>query len=503
MLIDEIKSILDNNEDAHSINYDLIVDIVDWLHSTLKFYYSEEKYSIYDVENIYLSLVKKVYTYDKKKKTLKIEIIYEKSTSNNLPEEESISNDVKQVKKCVSNEIYNGLIPKLKKTADKLNQLLNMPQPMQQSEQWFIDRYKVISASDGGSAMNEDHHHPVFEFIVKKLNLGPPFEDCDATHHGKKYESIADLIYEHRYDIQLLEFGLLLHPTISILGASPDSICNILKLDGKKFATIGGRMIEIKCPVSRKILTEGKIDGEQCPHGYWIQVQLQLECCDLDECDFWQCQLEEYKSRDSYLKDTDNKNPKVSAETGLERGCIIQLMPMERKILNKDFEAKFLYPPNVNMTLKEIDQWVKQALAEFDKSELAKTFIFDKICWWRLAKAGCCLIKRDKEWFKQALPKLQKTWDYVTYFRANKDAADLWYKYIETRRFKRNIEIMDVASKLMNDNGRKSYAKRLKEELDKIDISKLPKKVPKTYLPATKNIDTMMNELAIDSDDDK
>ena len=35
----------------------------------------------------------------------------------------------------------------------------------------------------------------------------------------------------------------------------------------------------------------GEIDGEICPHYYWVQVQVQLECCDLEEFDFWQCSI--------------------------------------------------------------------------------------------------------------------------------------------------------------------------------------------------------------------
>ena len=68
-----------------------------------------------------------------------------------------------------------------------------------------------------------------------------------------------------------------------------------------------GRMLEIKCPYSRKIKTKGKIDNGICPHYYWTQVQQQLECADLESCDFWQCKLFEYNNRMEWLNDTNHK----------------------------------------------------------------------------------------------------------------------------------------------------------------------------------------------------
>ena len=56
--------------------------------------------------------------------------------------------------------------------------------------------------------------------------------------------------------------------------------------------------LEIKCVVSRKIK-----DIE--PFYYWVQVQIQLEVCNLEECDFFQCKFIEYKSKEEMDKDVD------------------------------------------------------------------------------------------------------------------------------------------------------------------------------------------------------
>ena len=74
----------------------------------------------------------------------------------------------------------------------------------------------------------------------------------------------------------------------------------------------------------------GEIIDNICPVYYWIQTQLQLECCDLEECDFWQAEIKEYSSRLEFIDDTDPCEPFRSKTTGFEKGCIIQLLPKSK-----------------------------------------------------------------------------------------------------------------------------------------------------------------------------
>ena len=77
------------------------------------------------------------------------------------------------------------------------------------------------------------------------------------------------------FDTKVGEFGCIPHPTYSVhIGASPDGI-NIASESNKRF----GRMLEIKNIVNRDITGIPKQE-------YWIQTQIQMETCDLDECDF-------------------------------------------------------------------------------------------------------------------------------------------------------------------------------------------------------------------------
>ena len=55
-------------------------------------------------------------------------------------------------------------------------------------------------------------------------------------------------------------------------------------------------MLEIKCPPKRQFTNE-------VPRHYWMQMQGQLEVCDLEECDFLECKLVEYADEEEYYED--------------------------------------------------------------------------------------------------------------------------------------------------------------------------------------------------------
>ena len=252
------------------------------------------------------------------------------------------------------------------------------------------------------------------------------------------------------------DFGLLGHPDYSFLGASPDGICTRYKLDGKTKSKFVGRMLEIKCPFVRKIQTSGPIKDHICPIYYWVQVQLQLECCKLEECDFWQCDLDEYESRQEFLEDTDEKEPFRSLEFGREKGVLIQLLPLtaldtinEKGYLPTIYEdASFIYPPKIEMTPYDVDMWVEETLANLKQSH--PDCYLDKVKYWKLKQSHNVTIKRDQKWFNENLPEFEKMWNYVLFLRKNMDRAQLMDRYIKSRSQKRNIDIMSVIDKLCN-----------------------------------------------------
>jgi len=322
------------------------------------------------------------------------------------------------------------------KIADKIKYIANLPQPEQRSKEWFDLRKNMLTASTCAQALNESHYGKFDKVVLDKIGFGERFTGNKYTHHGVKYEPIATMLYEHGYDARVDEYGLIRHiGNINFLGASPDGIVSKYSLMKRDFCPLVGTMIEIKCPYSRKILTSGPIDdgGKKgkgvCPHNYYCQVQQQLECCDLNKCDFWQCSISEYDTKQDWIQDnsyvpiTEEQNIKLEYNSLIVRGAIIKLKPKYDPSEYNDLDAKYLYPPHLLFTKEQYQRWILEQLEEFPRSELAEECCISKVIYWKLNMAHNVTIPRDKEWFQSKLPQLKLVWDKVMELRNSRSKA--------------------------------------------------------------------------------
>ena len=330
---------------------------------------------------------------------------------------------------------------KTEKLANILDGLMTIEYPEQKSDEWFRMRNERVTASDSACILGLNPYEHQYKFLIKKV-LNPPFEGAKNTYHGCKYEMTATMIYEFRNNVKVAEFGLVAHPHYNFLAASPDGIVSKYKLDGISKTKMVGRMLEIKCTTTRKIVMTGDVKGDICPIYYWTQVQLQLECCNLEECDFWQCKILEYGSRDEFIADT-GAEPYLSKTTGFEKGCIIQVLPKDKFKEIKDGNywdvvysyAKYLYPPKITMSPLECDMWIAETMANFNeimkKNNLdPEDYFFDSVKYWKLIESSCALIERDTKWFNEVKPEIEKVWKYVLYFRENPEKSNLFFNWI-------------------------------------------------------------------------
>jgi putative phage-type endonuclease len=150
----------------------------------------------------------------------------------------------------------------------RARELLAAEYAEQRSQEWLDLRDQMIIASDVASAIGDNHYETPDAFVKKKV-LKTKWAGNAATEHGTLLEPIVRDLYDQRTGRKSHEIGLVQHRQYPWLGASPDGV------------TEDGLLIEIKCPLTRKI--EAKV-----PKHYWPQVQLQLEITDLEECDFIQ-----------------------------------------------------------------------------------------------------------------------------------------------------------------------------------------------------------------------
>tara|TARA_R110002074_G_scaffold43392_1_gene113153 strand:- start:1 stop:726 length:726 start_codon:yes stop_codon:yes gene_type:complete len=151
---------------------------------------------------------------------------------------------------------------------EKVRKILEHEYAAQKSDEWLRLRGKMLTASDAAVATGTNPYSNEKEFILSKCGHRSFFGN-EATRHGEKYEDEArdkwcDLTGEVSHEI-----GLYQHPVHDWLGGSPDGI------------TESGKLIEIKCPLKRKITPE-------VPVHYMPQLQLLMDILDLDEAIFIQ-----------------------------------------------------------------------------------------------------------------------------------------------------------------------------------------------------------------------
>ena len=254
--------------------------------------------------------------------------------------------------------------------------LQKIPQFEQRSQEWYDLRKGMITASDIATVTSDNPYQKPITVLRKKCGLDDKFTGNKFTEWGVKYEQIATMIYEIDYKTKVIEFGLIQHPYISFLGASPDGI------------TGDGVMLEIKCPYVRDLKPE--IEHGGVPHYYWIQVQIQLEVCNLEYCDFQQCKLYEYKDKEEYNEDNFDGY----------KGCVVN----ERL---DNYKLKYIYPPSLTMSDSELEEWLKQYEDE------DKYFV----TWWKLTNMLYTRLPRDRQWFCEKLPVIESFWKDVLYYR--------------------------------------------------------------------------------------
>lgn len=126
----------------------------------------------------------------------------------------------------------------------------------------------MLTASDVASALGHNRYERPDDLLRKKV-LKTAWAGNAATAHGTLLEPVARDLYDARYGKKSHEIGLVQHPKYPFLGGSADGI------------TECGMLIEIKCPLTRKI--EDKV-----PKHYLPQIQLLLEILDFEDCDFIQ-----------------------------------------------------------------------------------------------------------------------------------------------------------------------------------------------------------------------
>jgi putative phage-type endonuclease len=292
----------------------------------------------------------------------------------------------------------------------KIQALRDIPQPEQRTPEWYQMRWNLITASNAWKAFETQSsiNQLIYEKCqplkaantdveeeIKMVNTNTPL------HWGQKYEPLTVMIYESEYKTKVEDFGCIQHPVYKFLGASPDGI--IVNKESERY----GRMLEIKNVVSRDINGIPKKE-------YWIQMQLQMEVCDLDDCDFLETKFVEYPDEEAFINDSkiddlsnatsvENKQLTISADDKT-KGIILYFH-------TKDGKPFYKYKPLEITSQQDIKVWEETELEKYEGAPY--NYIFLKFIYWKLEKLSCVLVSRNKDWFKNNIGQLEKVWKTI------------------------------------------------------------------------------------------
>ena len=309
----------------------------------------------------------------------------------------------------------------------KITELQNIIQPEQKTEEWYKFRYNLITASNLWKVFGTNSQ--VNSLIYEKckpldVNQSIHYNTCTEgpLHWGVKYEPVTIQLYEKIYNTKIGEFGCIPHPTYPYIGASPDGI-NIDSNSSKY-----GRMLEIKNIVNRDITGIPKQE-------YWIQTQIQMETCDLDECDFVETRFKEYDKEEDFYLDNSREY----------RGIILHFIERPPLLMNQETQLSnipyYVYMPlNIPITPDTINEWINT-----EKTYMYKDHkVLFAVKYWYLDEFSCIFIPRNRLWFNAAINKIKETWNIIL-----KERTDGY----EHRASKKRKTVDDRTMSIISDDG--------------------------------------------------
>lgn len=268
--------------------------------------------------------------------------------------------------------------------------LQQLPQIEQRSDAWYQHFAKCLTASEFASLFSSPKKRK--DLVLSKVNprleergsfrLACPTDELSPFGWGIRFEPVVKQILENKDHCTIVELGRITHPTTPTLAASPDGI-----VSASPHKHQVGRLIEIKCPYSRQV-------GFEIPFEYWVQMQIQMEVTNIDECEYIEVELESAKP---------NKVCDLSGTTLQGQVYLVKQIVEE----DQPFEYKYVYG--------EIGSTVPPTIPE--GYEISETIP------WGLKKWHRKIVHRDRSWYESTIPWQQAFWADVERVKSGQDLA--------------------------------------------------------------------------------
>jgi putative phage-type endonuclease len=237
----------------------------------------------------------------------------------------------------------------------------------QRTSAWLAKRGEMITASEvyqifaGGETRRS--------LILRKLTPSQASSGyAGAMIWGTRFEPIAKELYENETKCTITDVSCVQHPVYPFLGASPDGI--IFPKDPSDVRR-RGRLVEFKCPFSRA-------ESDGIPEAYVHQMQMQMECSGIDECEYAEFRFKQVFSSE-WLRSTVTK-------------------------------SVFAVFPDETLNYKPLSKDLKLWQAEV--SEREPQFIY-----WILVSTKKAFLPKDTGWLPRHIEALKTAWNEVLLHR--------------------------------------------------------------------------------------
>jgi hypothetical protein len=175
-----------------------------------------------------------------------------------------------------------------------------------------------------------------------------------------------------------------------------------------------------------------------------MQVQGQLEVCDLDHCDFFQVKIEDYEDYDDYSKDyflDDDKILPGRTHLNYPKGVTVSYRKKDAISLT------YLYP-SLNMTDEGYKEWIKEKKIEILNN--GDEYVESK--WWKITRYECTLIQRDYNWWNENVENILKFYTDLKIYKSDpKKLIELKKIIAESKKRKSKKEIVPNDFALISD----------------------------------------------------
>jgi len=247
----------------------------------------------------------------------------------------------------------------------------------QRTEAWHLKRSEMLTASEIYKGLSDATECQKHELILSKLIPKPRTEGPAprALVWGTRLEPVAKEIYcSYNGSLKIVDTTCIPHPNVGFLGASPDGI--LVTNDPEDFRY--GKLIELKCPISREFSMDTPIKSE-----YYHQMQLQMECTGLKECEFV-----EFKFK-----------------------CVTYSEWMDSKAEYKGFYS--VHEDDIQLKYRSLNDTTDVSTWRKGFKEPEKW----NIVYWVLEKWQSKTVNHDPEWLSKNLESLTKVWNTVVEHR--------------------------------------------------------------------------------------